>query len=75
MTALLVLVVIPTYNHASYIDRAIQSVLRQDLKNIELIFIDDGYTDGTRDVLSKYAGKFYWETRNNMEQTNTLNKG
>ena len=62
MTTPLVSIVIPAYNHASYLDQAIQSVLSQDWKNIELIVLNDGSTDNTCEVLQKYTGRFYWET-------------
>lgn len=71
----LVSIVIPAYNHANYLDEAIQSVLKQDYPNIELIVLDDGSTDNTRKVLEKYADAFRWETHKNMGQANTLNKG
>ena len=68
-------IVIPAYNHAKYLDAAIQSVLRQDYPKIELIVIDDGSTDDTREVLKRYEGEFYVETQANMGQAQTLNKG
>lgn len=71
----LVSIVIPTYNYAAYLDEAVKSVLAQDYTNIELIVLDDGSTDNTREVLKEYAGMFYWETQENMGQAATLNKG
>ncbi len=71
----LVSIVIPSYNHATYLDEAIQSVVNQDYPDIELIVMDDGSTDGTHEVLKKYTGRFYCETHTNMGQANTLNKG
>lgn len=71
----LVSIVIPAYNHAKYLDDAIRSVLVQDYPNIELIVLDDGSTDATRQVLEKYGDRFRWETHKNMGQANTLNKG
>lgn len=71
----LVSIVIPAYNHANYLDEAIRSVLNQDYPNIELIVLDDGSTDNTRDVLEKYGDAFHYETHKNMGQANTLNKG
>lgn len=50
----LVSVIIPTYNRAKRITKAIESVLRQDHSNIELIVVDDGSTDDTESVLSAY---------------------
>jgi glycosyltransferase involved in cell wall biosynthesis len=71
----LVSIVIPTYNHASHLSQAIDSVLAQDYQNIELIVLDDGSTDNTREVLEGYKNKFHWETQKNMGQSSTLNKG
>ena len=68
-------IIIPAYNHANYLDMAIQSVLYQDYDNIELIVLDDGSTDSTNSILKKYTGQFYWESQRNMGQADTLNKG
>ena len=71
----LVSIVVPAYNHAGYLDEAIGSVLGQDYPNLELIVLDDGSTDNTREVLEKYGDQFYWETHENIGQAETLNKG
>ncbi len=67
--------VIPAYNHAGFLPEAIESVLAQDYPHIELIVLDDGSTDSTRDVLMQYGGRFLWESHANMGQAATLNKG
>ena len=71
----LVSIVIPAYNHCGYLREAIDSVLAQTYKNVELIVIDDGSTDDTRRILERYGEKFYWESQENMGQSRTLNKG
>jgi glycosyltransferase involved in cell wall biosynthesis len=50
----LVSVIIPTYNRAERVGKAIESVLRPDHDKIELIVVDDGSTDHTASVLAKF---------------------
>lgn len=50
----LVSIIIPAYNCKSYIVEALDSVLNQTWKNIEVIVINDGSTDGTRSILEGY---------------------
>ena len=48
-------VIIPSYNHADFIGAAIDSVLSQTRSDLELIVVDDGSTDHSRDVLSQFT--------------------
>lgn len=43
-----VTIVMPSYNHVSYVEQAIRSILDQDYPDIELLVIDDGSTDGSQ---------------------------
>jgi hypothetical protein len=49
--------IIRTYNRAAYLREAIESVLTQTLPPHELIVVDDGSTDGTRELLAQYNGR------------------
>lgn len=51
----LITVIIPTYNRASYLKEAIDSVLSQDFQDFEFIVVDDGSTDETPNVLDSYG--------------------
>ena len=51
----LVSIIIPTYNRGWILTEAIDSVLAQDYKNFELIVVDDGSTDNTREILGSYG--------------------
>ncbi len=50
-------VILPSLNVADYIDQCIESVINQTLKNIEIICVDAESTDGTWEILQKYAEK------------------
>lgn len=47
-------VVLPTYNRAKYLPRALDSVLNQTFQDFEIIIIDDGSTDNTKEVAAAY---------------------
>lgn len=50
-------VIIPTYNRADCLPRSIDSILSQDYKEYEIIVVDDGSTDNTRQILQPYIDK------------------
>ena len=50
-------VIIPTYNRASTLERAIQSVLDQTFPALEIVVVDDASTDHTPEILEKYSDR------------------
>lgn len=53
----LISVIIPVYNVKGYLERCVESVLTQDYKNIEVIIVDDGSTDGSAEICEALASK------------------
>jgi len=73
----LISVVMPTYNCAKFICEAVDSVLKQTYKKIELIIVDDGSTDSTHDVLKQYFSdnRLTYIAINNSGSSNARNVG
>jgi glycosyltransferase involved in cell wall biosynthesis len=53
----LVSVIIPNYNYASYVCEAVDSALQQTYDNIEVVVVDDGSKDNSREILERYGYK------------------
>jgi len=62
--AALVSVIIPCYNQAQFLAEAIESVLAQTYREIEIVVVDDGSPDDTREVVSRYPGVRYVRQEN-----------
>ena len=56
----LISVMMPTYNNAKYIKQAIESIYAQNYDNIEIIVVDDGSTDNTKEIVQQYKGIKYF---------------
>lgn len=55
----LVSVIIPCYNHGAFLPDAIESILNQTYKNIEIVVVDDGSKDNTREVAAQFPAVKY----------------
>ena len=68
-------VIIPAYNGALYIGKAIESVLAQDYNNYEILVIDDGSKDNTQEVVSQYQNKVKYIYQENQGVAEARNRG
>jgi glycosyltransferase involved in cell wall biosynthesis len=71
----LVSVIIPVYNRASTVGRAVESVLRQTYRPLEVIVVDDGSTDGTAESLAAYGDKIILIRQPNGGPSSARNTG
>ncbi|WP_372519746.1 glycosyltransferase [Candidatus Ruminimicrobiellum ovillum] len=56
----LISIMMPTYNNGKYIKQAIESIYAQNYDNIEIIVVDDGSTDNTKEILKQYKDIKYF---------------
>lgn len=72
-------VVIPSYNKIKYIGKTLESIVNQSYKNYEVIIQDGGSTDGTLEIIKKYASKYpnliKYESKKDGGQLNAINNG
>jgi glycosyltransferase involved in cell wall biosynthesis len=71
----LVTVVIPSYNCARYLPEAINSVLAQTYRPIEVIVVDDGSTDNTAELATAYGNKIIYIKQENRGLSAARNTG
>jgi len=68
-------IIIPTYNREQYISQAIESALSQTLADIEVIVVDDGSTDNTREVIKPYKDRIEYIYTENGGPAHARNTG
>lgn len=68
-------IVVPTYNRARYVIQAIDSVLAQTFRDYEIIVVDDGSTDNTKEILQSYNDKIRYIYQTNKGVSAARNTG
>ena len=68
-------VILPAYNSQMSINKAIDSILKQSYKDIEIIIVDDGSTDSTRNIVQEYSTQIHYFYQGNAGVCAARNKG
>ena len=68
-------VVVPCYNQAHYLVEALESLVAQTYPRLDIIVIDDGSTDGTREVACRFADRVRYDRQENAGLAAARNRG
>jgi glycosyltransferase involved in cell wall biosynthesis len=73
--AMLVTILVNNYNYAPFLRESIESALNQTYPHIEVIAVDDGSTDGSREIIASYGERLIPVFKENGGQASAINAG
>lgn len=69
-------IVVPSYNQAAFLERTIRCLLEQNYPRLELTVVDGGSSDGSQEILKRYADRLaWWCSEPDNDQAEAINKG
>ena len=68
-------IVVPAYNSADYLEKTILSLINQNFKDYEVIIVDDGSTDNTKEIAEKYKPQLTFISQSNQGAASARNLG
>jgi glycosyltransferase involved in cell wall biosynthesis len=71
----LVSIIVPSFQQARFLRQAIDSILSQDYKPMEVLVLDGGSTDGSREILESYGEKIWFRSGPDRGQCHAINEG
>ncbi|MGG6270692.1 glycosyltransferase family 2 protein [Leptolyngbya sp. AN03gr2] len=71
----LVSIIIPNYNYGRFLSEAIDSALHQSYSNVEVVVVDDGSTDHSREIIANYGDRIVAVLKQNGGQASSFNAG
>ncbi|WP_316806884.1 glycosyltransferase family 2 protein [Pedobacter agri] len=69
-------IVVPSYNQAAFLAQTLRAILLQNYPNLELIVIDGGSNDGSKEIIEEYSQWIsYWQSEKDRGQGHAINLG